>query len=947
MKLLTRTGLPVIFFLYMTLTGFAQSGIITTYAGPGLPVDGSLATGQSIEGPSSVTSDGAGGFYVAISSQNRVYRVTAAGKISLIAGNGTPGFSGDSGPATSAQLFHPNGLALNTAGNLYIADSDNARIRQVAPNGVISTIAGNGTVGFSGDNGLATAAEFSNPLGLAVDSTGNLYIADSNNHRIRRMVPGGIVGTAAGTGTPSFGGDTGVATSAQLYYPTGVAIDAAGNLYIADCLNQRIREVASGGVINTVAGIGTSTATGTSGGEIQAGPGISGFSGDGGAATSAELNYPVSVAVDGAGNVLIADSYNFRIRKMTPGGVIDTVVGTGTQGFSGDGGPATKAQIGLPTGVAVDSSGNLIIADFSNQRVRKVTSGGVIQTAAGIGIQGYSGDGGPATSALLHLPTGVALDTTGNLFIADSGNFRIRKVATNGTISTIAGNGTRGYSGGGGQAGSAELNGPAGLATDSAGNLFIADNFNQRVFKVTPGGVISTIAGNGTPGYSGDGGPATTAQLNEPWGVAVDSAGNLFIADLVNNRIRKVTTDGVIHTVAGMGAAGYSGDGGPATMAQLNYPVGVTVDSSGNLFIADSGNNRVRKVATGGTIGTVVGNGVPGFVGDGAAANLAELDKPTGIAVDRLGNLFISDHGNNRIRKVTPDGTIKTIAGLGTAGFSGDGGSAPAAQIDYAMGIALDGVGNLFLADYDNNRVRMVMSASTFFPQVVTGSGYSTVFAITNPGSSAASGTLTLTDPQGNPLSVKGTLADSSGTTKLASVGSSFALEVPAGKTFFLSTAGLTAGDPVKVGWGQLETTTGLLTGTITYQYLVGPRVRTVSGALQSQLVQSAAIAVDNDSSQGTEVAYAIANPSNQSISVELDLVQPDGAINDHIVLNLGPGGQTARYLWQDLPCASFQGSLLIRGQAGANFIAVALIDNQGLLTAIPLISGKVAAENN
>jgi sugar lactone lactonase YvrE len=456
------------------------------------------------------------------------------------------------------------------------------------------------------------------------------------------------------------------------------------------------------------------------------------------------------------------------------------------------------------------------------------------------------------------------------------------------------------------------------LATDSAGNLFIADNFNQRVLKVTPGGVISTIAGNGTPGYGGDGGPATSAQLNEPWGVAVDSAGNLFIADLVNNRIRKVTTDGVIHTVAGMGAAGYSGDGGPATMAQLNYPVGVTVDSSGNLFIADSGNNRVRKVATGGTIGTVVGNGVPGFVGDGAAANLAELDKPTGIAVDRLGNLFISDHGNNRIRKVTPDGTIKTIAGLGTAGFSGDGGSAPAAQIDYAMGIALDGVGNLFLADYDNNRVRMVMSAST-----------------------------SLTDPQGNPLSVKGTLADSSGTTKLASVGSSFALEVPAGKTFFLSTAGLTAGDPVKVGWGQLETTTGLLTGTITYQYLVGPRVRTVSGALQSQLVQSAAIAVDNDSSQGTEVAYAIANPSNQSISVELDLVQPDGTINDHIVLNLGPGGQTARYLWQDLPCASFQGSLLIRGQAGANFIAVALIDNQGLLTAIPLISGKVAAENN
>jgi sugar lactone lactonase YvrE len=930
MKLSARIGLSFLFLAQMALIGFAQSGIITTYAGPGLPVDGSLATTQSIEGPASVTSDGAGGFYVAISSQNRVYRVTAAGKISLIAGNGTPGFSGDSGPATAAQLFHPMGLALDSTGNLYITDSDNARIREVTTNGVINTVAGNGIVGYGGDAGQATEAEFSNPMGLALDPTGNLYIADSNNHRIRKITASnGIITTVAGNGIPGFYGDTGAATAAQLWFPTGVAIDTAGNMYIADYFNQRIREVTVlDQLINTVAGIGTV-----------------GFSGDGGAATSAQFSYPLSVSLDGAGNLFIADIYNFRIRKLAPGGVISTVAGVATVGFSGDGGPANKAQLNQPFGLAVDTAGNLLIADFGNQRVRKVTSNGVIQTVAGIGIQGFSGDGGPATSAALHLPTDVALDTTGNLFIADSGNARIRKVTPGGIISTVAGNGTPGYSGEGGQATSAQLYGPAGVATDAAGNLFIADYLNQRVFKVTPGNVISTIAGNGTQGFNGDGGSATAAQLNEPWGIAVDAAGNLFIADLANNRIRKVTTNGVIGTVAGIGVPGFSGDGGQATLAQLYRPVGVAVDGAGNLFIADSGNNCIRMVTPGGIISTVAGTTMPGFGGDGGAATLAQLYNPTKVVLDSVGNLFISDMDNNSIRRVTPGGIINTVAGLGTAGFSGDGGLANAAQLNFPMGMAINSSGNLFLADYDNNRIRMVLSASSFFPQVAVGSGFSTIFAVTNRGSSSVSGTLIFRDPQGNPLSVKGTLTDFSGTALYSSSESAFALEVPAGKTVFLSTGGLAVGDPVKVGWAQLSSTADL-TGTVTYQYLVDSKLRTVSGALQSQPMQSASIPVDNDSSQDRQVAYAIANPGDISINVELDLVKPDGTIADTIGLTLGPGEQTASYLWQDLPCGNFKGTVVIQGQAGASFIAVAVLDNQGLLTAVPLMSGKIAAEN-
>jgi sugar lactone lactonase YvrE len=338
----------------------------------------------------------------------------------------------------------------------------------------------------------------------------------------------------------------------------------------------------------------------------------------------------------------------------------------------------------------------------------------IINTVAGNGTAGYSGDGGAAINAAIRWPRSVALDAAGNIYIADYGNNRIRKltVAT-GIISTVAGNGTYGYSGDGGLATMAQLC-ATGVAVDSAGNIYIADNVT-RIRKVTVStGIITTVAGNGTQGYSGDGGPATSAQLNL-LAVAVDSAGNIYISDWGNNRIRKVTAaTGIISTVAGNGAMGYSGDGGPATSASLFAPVGVAVDGAGNIYISDMSNNRIRKVtASTGIISTVAGNGTFGYSGDGGPAINAGLRGPAGVAVDRAGNIYIADQnwgsGNERIRRVTAStGIISTVAGNGTDGYTGDGGPATNAELYLAVGVGVDAAGNIYIADYGNNRIRIV-----------------------------------------------------------------------------------------------------------------------------------------------------------------------------------------------------------------------------------------------
>jgi uncharacterized protein (TIGR03437 family) len=350
-------------------------------------------------------------------------------------------------------------------------------------------------------------------------------------------------------------------------------------------------------------------------------------------------------------------------------GVISTVAGNGTNAYSGDGGPATSASL-RPNGLTLDSAGNIYIADVSKSVIRKVSTAGIISTVAGFADEKtqFSGDGGPATSASIYIAAnhnGLAVDSAGNLYIADDGHQRVRKVDTQGIITTVAGNGHQGFSGDGGAATDAQLFRPSAVAIDSAGNLYIADMLNSRVRKVNTDGVISTIAGNGAIGYSGDGGPATSAAMFEPTGIALDSAGNVYIADQNAYVIRKVNTAGIISTVAGSGAFGFSGDGGPATSAELSGPYDIAVDSGGNLYIADHNNHRVRKVDTNGIITSIAGGGSGAGIGDGGAPTSAVVN-PAGIAVDSSGNYYIADLENNRIRKVTIGAHVPGL--LSTAG---------------------------------------------------------------------------------------------------------------------------------------------------------------------------------------------------------------------------------------------------------------------------------------
>lgn len=681
-------GIGPVFLIAACSVALGQPYVMSTVVGGTPPMTPIAAVKASIPLPSGVAVDSSGNVY--FTSGHSVFKIDSNGTLTRVAGNSRAGYSGDGGPATSAQLNGPYSLAIDRAGTLYIADGGNHRIRKVSSNGTIATLAGTGVAGYSGDGGPAISAQLNAPLGVTVDNSGNVYIADSFNQRIRKVAPEGIISTVAGDGTCCFSGDNGLAAKAQLHQPEGVAVDGAGNLYIADLGNARVRKVSPSGVISTIAGTSSS-----------------GTAGDGGPATSAQLQIPWTVAVDPTGNVYISDAN--RVRKVVPGGAITTVAGILTAGFSGDGGVATKAQLDQPFGVAADASGNLFIADTGSNRVRKVASGGTITTIAGDGTHNFSGDGGPAASAQIYNPQAVALGPGGSIYIADYA--RVRRVSSNGIITTVAGNGTPGYFGDGGPAISAQLGQTEGLALDvstgaASGTLYLADSANHRIRSVAPSGSIVTFAGVGTAGYSGDGGPANAAQLRAPEGVAVDAGGNVYIADTGNGCIRKISSNGTITTVAGNGTQGFSGDGGAATSAQLSYPRGVIADGSGNLYIADFGNGRVRKVSANGTINTVAGSGVSDASGDGGPAVAAGLS-PQGVAVDSSGNLYIADF-NNLVWKVSPSGGILRIAGTGTPGYSGDGGSAVKAQVTDVRNVAVDATGNVYIADTSNYAIRQL-----------------------------------------------------------------------------------------------------------------------------------------------------------------------------------------------------------------------------------------------
>jgi uncharacterized protein (TIGR03437 family) len=712
-------------FLLLVSAVAAEEYVISTFAGGPGALPAQLARDASLGFPTAAIADSKGAVYFTSATFNSVFKLDASGTSTRVAGTGLPGYAGDGGPATSAKLSLqttglaiPGGLALDSAGNLFIADTGNHRIRRVSPSGLITTVAGAGTNGFSGDGGPAINAQLYWPTGVAVDTKGNLFIAERGNNLVRRVSASGIITTAAGGGIPNYDayrgsagqsvGDGGPATSAVLVGPAGLAVDDEGNLFIADSYNNRVRKVAPDGTITTLAGNGTP-----------------GFSGDGGSATEAQLGFPIGVALDGAGNLSVLQLQWARVREISPGGTIRTVAGGQSPGFSGDGGPATSAAFANPFAIATDPAGNLYIADTANNRIRRVSPSGIILTVAGgdPSDQDPLGDGGPATSAELRWPSAVAIDRAGNVIIADTGHNRVRRVSPTGIITTVAGAGTRGFSGDGGPAASAQLNGPTAVAVDSAGNLFVADG-GTRVRRVSADGTITTVAGNGTTGFPsglGDGGPATSATLGGfVAGLAIDEAGNLFIADTQSGRIRKVSPDGIIRTVAG-GGTSYV-DGGLATDAQLGCPTGIVIAGGSNLLISERCRGVIRKISPAGIITTFAGStAFSGRSGDGGPATSAEIPAPEGLALDRAGNLFIADsyiddYGpllccDNRIRKVTPDGIITTVAGSGVPSYSGDGGPASTATLNGPTGVAVDGAGNVYVADRSNHVVRVLRPA--------------------------------------------------------------------------------------------------------------------------------------------------------------------------------------------------------------------------------------------
>jgi trimeric autotransporter adhesin len=690
MSIKNSRGVETALLAVCCITLSAQQYSISTIAG-GVPPSTPSSAGNASISPVQVATDSNGNVF--FSSNNAVFEVDSAGLLTQIAGNSKVGASGDGGSALDAQFNRAGGIAIDKDGNVFIADSGNRRVRRVSAGGIISTVAGTGVAGYSGDGGPATGARLLFPTDVAVDGSGNFYIAD--DFRVRLVSAAGVISTIAGNGSTGYSGDGGPAVNAQLN-ANALALDNAGNLYVADTANYRVRKISPEGTITTVAGNGTF-----------------GFSGDGGPAINAQLWNPTGVAAAANGNIYIADSNNNRVRMVSTNGTITTVAGA-SYGFSGDGGPAINAGLFQPSSVAVSQSGDLYIVDSDNFRIRQVSTSSVITTIAGNGFANYSGDGGPASNAQLNNPNGVAIDQAGNLYIADTENSRIRKIDTHSVITTVAGNGISGYSGDHGPAINAQLSAPNGVALDLAGNLYIADTGNSVIRKVTPAGVITTIAGiQGAGGFTGDGGPAIAAQLAEPQGVAADSAGNVYIADSGNNRIRKVSLSGVITTIAGSSGA-FLGDGNPAISAALNYPWSVAVDAAGDVFIADLYNQRIRKVSPSGIITTIAGNGNSRMdSGDCGPATSASIGEPTGVAVDAPGNVFFAS--NFVIRKVSPSGIITTIAGNNaislTDGYVGDGGPALSAGLA-AVGLTIEAAGNIYIADGANDAIRLLTQTS-------------------------------------------------------------------------------------------------------------------------------------------------------------------------------------------------------------------------------------------
>ena len=646
-------------------------GTMTRYAGSGqsgFSGDGGPAANASFRVPAGLAFDSEGNLYIADRENHRVRKVDPKGYISTFAGIGEAGFSGDEGPAVKARLNLPSGVVVDKKGNLYISDRSIDRIRVVDKKGVIRTYAGSGVAGFQGDAGPALKAQLDKPFGIALDETKNLYIADRNNNRVRKVSPDGIITTVAGDGGFFFMGDNGPAYRASVAAPTGVALDSKGNLYIADRNNNRVRVVDRTGMIRTVVGTGQQD-----------------YNGDSEVARETNLYLPFGLTVDSNDNLLVIDRSHYRIRRIDPkSGQVETVAGNGVKLFAGDGGPATGATLSFPHGMSVDKKDNLIFSDKGHFRIRKITPDGIINTIGGNGLRGNVGDNIPALEANFYNVTTIVQNPKGDMFMASPSGFvsLIRRFDSKGIIHDFIDTATpkyreaisnSKYKGLVQKGAVATITQFSDIVFDPNGNLFTSDRLNHQIRKIDTEGNVSTIAGTGDSDHYGDNGPALEAAFRDPNALASDSEGNIYIADTANNLIRKIDTNGIVTTFAGNGEHSDSGDGGPALKASIRSMDDIEFNPAGELHILGTNTHKVRKITKDGKIMTVAGKGYAGFFGDGGSATKAMLQNPAAISFDSKGNMYIADMGNNRIRKVDDQGVITTFAGTGSFGWGRTG----------------------------------------------------------------------------------------------------------------------------------------------------------------------------------------------------------------------------------------------------------------------------------
>jgi hypothetical protein len=742
----------------------------TTLAGSPGAEGGTDATGSAARfyGPHGVAVDSAGIVYVADEINHTIRKITPAGVVTTLAGLAGTSGSAD-GTGTAARFSSPSGVAVDGAGTVYVADCDNHTIRRVTPAGVVTTLAGLAETP-GGEDGTGAAARFYYPRGVAVDSAGAVYVVDTSNQEIRKITPAGVVTTLAGL-AGTLGGADGTGSAARFNSPVGVAVDSAGVIYVADRFNHTVRKVTAGGVVATLAGLVLT-------------PG-----GADGTGSTARFNQPWGVAVDSAGAVYVADTSNSTIRKVTPAGVVTTLAGLAGTSGSADG-PGSAARFNFPEGVAVDSAGAVYVGDSGNSTIRMSawafaaqpadqggpvggsvtfaavasgtpaptyqwqvsTNAGVVWTAltntgpytgtstTALTITGITpGLGGnlfrcvatsgtataTSTSATLSVqytfitmagsgsgdgtgneagffnPQGVAVDSTGTVYVSDFGRDTIRKITPAAVVTTLAGSPfASGNTDATGNA--ARFNGASGVAVDSVGVVYVADRNNHTIRKITPAGVVTTLAGLAGTAGSADG-TGTAARFRYPGGVSVDSAGTVYVADTDNHTIRKITPAGVVTTLAGLAGTPDAADG-TGTAARFFGPRGVAVDSAGNVYVADSGNCTIRKVTPAGVVTTSAGlAGTPGS-SDGAG-NAARFNSPYGIAVDSAGVVYVGDTLSHTIRKMIPAGVVTTLAGLpGTSGNADGIGSA--ARFYLPWGLAVDSGGVVYVADEGNFTIR-------------------------------------------------------------------------------------------------------------------------------------------------------------------------------------------------------------------------------------------------